>query len=105
MTDRPQDPGTGIVLDVGALAALRPRAVELAARIRAGDLEACFDGDELRAEARRIAFDAHEFVTAFQAYNDLDHDPCLLENISDLAINLAGVDVLNAALDGARYHE
>jgi hypothetical protein len=49
-------------IDLDVLASRRPRAGELAARIRAGDVAACFDADEFVADIDRVTADAHAFI-------------------------------------------
>ncbi len=64
-------------LDLTGLAALRPQADELAARIKAGDVAACFDADEFLesvhrscADARALVERAHVRTPGSDAYRD-----------------------------------
>jgi hypothetical protein len=87
-------------LDLAALAALRPRAVDLARRIRAGDLEACFDAEQLIAEAAALTEAAHAYVHRIEVSTYLRVN--VADAVAELEIGLSGGDILQEALDNAR---
>lgn len=90
------------ILDLEALAAYRPRALELALKIRAGDLEACFDGEQLVADVKLLTREAHDYADNAMHRFELTTDPSLPDAVLALELGLAGIDVLDEALCDAR---
>lgn len=65
-----------VSLDLTMLAAMAPQAAELAARIEAGDLAACWDAELFLVEVDRATADARTFIAR-------DREPLVVSDGSD----------------------
>jgi hypothetical protein len=97
-------------LDLSALAAMAPQADDLAARVTAGDVAACFDASIFLESVDRSTADARAFLAARRSVHVAGRDA---RNAAHLATDaadglgyiigfLTGTYELQAALDDAR---
>ena len=96
-----------VVLDLTALAALAPEAAELTRRVRAGDLDACFDAGELNARADALAAPAAAFLEAMRAVvdpasNDRSRLLHACDGLGEIAAVVSGTAELQTAVDESR---